>query len=266
MKENKEFRDHRKDVMKRFLKAGIDGFLDHEILELLLILTTDKGDVRPTAELLLKKYKYLNKIHEAPITELIKVPKMSAKSAILLKIIRGCSEYYLRGKVKKENLLKCGPELINYLKMSMGEMRDEAFKTVFLNIQSEVIEIETINTGTLDQSVVYPRKIIERAIFHNAAALIFVHNHPSGSIRPSYADKELTNLLVSAAAVMDIEVYDHLIIAGDKYFSFRDGGLISNLEKSFMPVIRMSIHAKYRNHKGTVYRLRPKDVAQAAGL
>ena len=127
----------------------------------------------------------------------------------------------------------------------MSGMRDESFTTFFLNVQGEVIEVETTHSGTVDQTMIYPRKIIERALFHNAVALIFAHNHPGGSIKPSYADKELTNLLVSAAAMMDIEVFDHLIIGHDDYFSFRDEGLI-NGQKVFLPVVRMSIHNKRR--------------------
>ena len=74
--------------------------------------------------------------------------------------------------------------------------------------------------------MVYPRKVLERALHHKAAALIFVHNHPGGKVRPSYSDKEITASLVEAAKSMDIEVHDHIIIGKEGYFSFRDSGLL----------------------------------------
>lgn len=241
MPETSVRKNYRKNMMKKYWENGLKGFLEDEILELLLSLSIKKGETRPIAALLLDKYKELNKIHDAPIEELLKLPGLTMHAAIILKLVRDCSEYYLLKKVKKRNLLKCGVDLINYCRMSMAEMRDESFKTFFLNVQGEVTDIETIHYGTVDQTAIYPRKIIERALFHNAVALIFAHNHPGGNTQPSYSDKELTELLVSAAAIMDIEVYDHLIIGEDDYFSFRDAGLISG-HRTFLPVIRMAIH------------------------
>ena len=96
----------------------------------------------------------------------------------------------------------------------------------FLNVQNEIIGIETIHTGTVDQSTVYPRKIIERTLYHNAVALILMHNHPGGSFKPSKSDIEITNSIIATATNMDIEIYDHIIIGREDYFSFRDSGLL----------------------------------------
>ena len=137
-----------------------------------------------------------------------------------------CSDLYLKRRVVKKPRVCCAPDLINYCRMSMAGLKDEQFRVVFLNTQNEIIEIETIQEGTIDQSVVYPRKVMERALHYKAAALIFVHNHPGGKVKPSYADKEITNSLVTAAKSMDIEVHDHIIIGKEGYYSFRDSGLI----------------------------------------
>lgn len=145
---------------------------------------------------------------------------------MLLKVARDCSDLFLKKKAVKKSRVCCAPDLINYCRMSMSGLKDEQFRVVFLNTQNEIVEIETIQEGTIDQSVVYPRKVMERALYHKASALIFVHNHPGGKVRPSMADKEITGSLVSAAAAMDIEVHDHIIIGKEGYFSFRDAGLM----------------------------------------
>jgi DNA repair protein RadC len=241
MSTTREICKFRKDIMTRYMEKGIDGFLESEILELLLVLSIPRGDIKPLATQLMQYYKELNKVHDASVRELLEIPGINIRTALFIKFAKECSEYYLRQKVKKKSLLRCGLDIINYSRMMMAGMRDENFATFFLNVQGEVIDVEIMQTGTVDQTVIYPRKIIERALFHNAVALIFAHNHPGGSIRPSYEDKELTSILVSAATIMDIEVFDHLIMSQDEYFSFRDEGLIGG-EKTFIPVLRMSIH------------------------
>jgi DNA repair protein RadC len=237
-----EINKYRKEVMKKFIEEGIEGFLENEILELLLILSVPKGDIKPLAAQMLQHYKELSNVHEAPLKELLEIPGINIRTALYIKLAKECSEHYLRQKVKKQNL-RSGMDIINYCRKKMQGMTDEYFTTFFLDAQGEVIEVETTKRGKVDQTLVYPRKIIERALFHNAAALIFARSHPGGAIKPSYADKELTNRIVSAAATMEIAVFDHLIIGLDDHFSFRDEGLI-NGQKIFLPAPRISMHEK----------------------
>lgn len=98
-----------------------------------------------------------------------------------------------------------------------------------MNIQNEVIEIEVLHEGTLNEVAVYPRKVIERALYYKAAELIFIHNHTTGVTRPSSEDRYITELLIKAATAIDIEVYDHIIIGKKDYFSFRESGLIEKM-------------------------------------
>ena len=108
----------------------------------------------------------------------------------------------------------------------MGWLRDEQFRLVYLNTRNQVIRDEVLQEGTVDQTVVYPRKVLERAIQLKATALIMVHNHPSGSVLPSLEDKELTRTLVQAAHNLQIKIHDHLIIGRDDHFSFLENNLL----------------------------------------
>jgi len=220
------FHEHRKRLKEKFKKAGFVGFHEYEALEFLLTYAIPRRDVKPLAKSLLEKFGDFQGVLEAPVEELAGFPGMGEHSALLIKLARDCSDMFLKKKAVKKSRVCCAPDLINYCRMSMAGLKDEQFRVVFLNTQNEIIEIETVQEGTIDQSVVYPRKVMERALYYKAAALIFVHNHPGGKVRPSMADKEITNSLVTAATAMDIEVHDHIIIGKEGYFSFRDAGLM----------------------------------------
>lgn len=220
------FHEHRQRIKDKFRKNGFNGFQDYEALELLLTYAIPRRDVKPVAKELIARFGDFQGVLDAPVKELTAFPGLGEHSATLLKLARECSDLYLKKKALKGRRVCSSPELINYCRMSMGGLKDEQFRVVFLNTQNEIIEIEIIQEGTIDQSVVYPRKVMERALYHKAAALIFVHNHPGGNVRPSYADKEITKTLVDAAKSMDIEVYDHLIIGKDSFFSFMDSGML----------------------------------------
>ena len=104
---------------------------------------------------------------------------------------------------------------------------------IYLSTKNEVIEVETLEEGTINQTAVYPRKIIEGALKHNASALIFVHNHPSGDPTPSKTDRQLTEDLKRAASTIDITVHDHIIIGRNSHFSGRENGwLLKNIPSS----------------------------------
>jgi len=226
-KENKpHFHEHRQRLKEKFVKNGLEGFHDYETLELLLTYAIPRRDVKPLAKELIVRFKNFQGVLDAPADQLKAVPGIGEHSALLIKVVKDSAGFYLKKKAQDKPRICSSPELINYCMMTMGSLKDEQFRVVFLNTQNEIIEIETVQEGTIDQSVVYPRKVMERALHYKAAALIFVHNHPGGNIRPSYADQEITKTLVTAAESMDIEVYDHLIVGKDSFYSFRDAGMM----------------------------------------
>lgn len=113
-----------------------------------------------------------------------------------------------------------------YLSAQLRGYEHEVFACLFLDNQHRMIELEELFKGTLDSAAVYPREVLKRALFHNAAAVIFAHNHPSGINEPSSADKQMTDKLTQALALFDIRVLDHFIIADGRPYSFAEHGLL----------------------------------------
>lgn len=121
-----------------------------------------------------------------------------------------------------------GPEdLIEYLSMSAANLKEEIFKVVYLNSANVVLAAEDLFKGTIDQSAVYPREIIKRAFELNASGLIFVHNHPSGNLKPSQHDLSLNEKLVKACRAVDLTPLDHLIIGPTGHISLKEKGFFT---------------------------------------
>jgi DNA repair protein RadC len=97
---------------------------------------------------------------------------------------------------------------------------------LFLDGRNQLIESETLKTGTVNRAVVFPRKIVERALYHHAVSVIVAHNHPSGALEPSVEDKDVTRSIKNALQTVDISLLDHIIIGGNGYFSFKNKGFI----------------------------------------
>ena len=113
-----------------------------------------------------------------------------------------------------------------WLRLHCAQLEHEVFMVLYLNVQNQMIDIEEMFRGTLTQTSVYPREIVKSAIQHNAADIVFAHNHPSGNIHPSRADEALTQTLKAALALVDVRVLDHFIVAGEHTVSFAERGLI----------------------------------------
>ncbi|AVS07838.1 DNA repair protein RadC [Escherichia coli] len=114
----------------------------------------------------------------------------------------------------------------DWLRLKMAGLEREEFMVLYLNQQNQLMGYETLFTGTINSTEVHPREVVKRALYFNAAAVIFAHNHPSGEITPSQADKTLTQRLVNILQLVDIRVLDHLIVGGKHIFSFAEHGLV----------------------------------------
>lgn len=114
----------------------------------------------------------------------------------------------------------------DWLMLKMGTLEREEFIVLYLNNQNQLLAHETLFTGTLSHTEVHPREVVKRALYFNAAAVIFAHNHPSGEVNPSQADKVITQRLVQALRLVEIRVPDHLIVGGRQIFSFAEHGLL----------------------------------------
>ncbi|EHS94423.1 UPF0758 protein yfjY [Klebsiella michiganensis] len=114
----------------------------------------------------------------------------------------------------------------DWLRLKMGPLEREVFVVLYLNNQNQLLAHETLFTGTISHTEVHPREVVKRALYFNAAAVIFAHNHPSGEVTPSQADKAITQRLLHALMLVEIRVLDHLIAGGTQILSFAEHGLL----------------------------------------
>ena len=126
----------------------------------------------------------------------------------------------------KRESLNCPEAVRAWLRLSLPSKEREVFCCAFLDAQNRVIALEELFAGTLTQTSVYPREVVKAALYHNCAAVIFAHNHPSGIAEPSHADQVITACLKQALTLVDVKVIDHFIIAGAQTLSFAERGLI----------------------------------------
>jgi DNA repair protein RadC len=227
---------HRERLRQKFLKSGLKGFHDYEIIEMLLTLGTPRKDCKQQAKEAIEKFKTLRGVLAAPPEELQEIEGIGPDNIFGVKLIGEIAPEFLKEKILEAPSCKSSREVFDYLNLSMRDLKSEVFKVMFLNAQNRIIEVENLFEGTLTASAVYPREIIKSAIKHNAAALIFAHNHPSGDPAPSDNDKQITRDLVFAGNLMQMKVLDHIIIGDNRYFSFADKGLIEKYDLDFLSI------------------------------
>ncbi|MFQ5721253.1 MAG: DNA repair protein RadC [Candidatus Aminicenantales bacterium] len=224
---------HRWRLRQKFLKGGLDGFLDYEIIELLLTLGTPRRDCKQQAKKAIKKFKSLRGVLEAEDEELQEIDGLGHNNIFGLKLVQEVSRRFLKERMMSRPVCHSSQEVFDYLYHSLRDLKVERFEVIFLDAKNQIIDSKTFFEGTVDSSAVYPREIIKFALKVGSSSLIFVHNHPSGDPRPSDSDKEITKDLVFAAQMMEIRVLDHIIIGNNCYFSFADKGLIKDYNLLF---------------------------------
>jgi len=165
-------------------------------------------------------------LDSASFSELCSVEGIGMAKAAQIKAALEIGKRFLREKTKIGRKIKSVDDVVNYYKPYLRDLKKEVFKVMLLDGRNKIVNDITISEGSLTASVVHPREVIKEAIKESAAAVIFVHNHPSGDSKPSDEDIEITNRLVQACDLVGIRVLDHVIIGGDGYMSFVDAGLM----------------------------------------
>jgi DNA repair protein RadC len=224
---------HRQRLREKFMEGGLERFSDEEVVEFLLSLGTPRKDVKPQAREALKRFGTLSEVLSAPIIKLTDIHGVGPKNALYLNLIHQVARRYLKDRAQGRLFFTSSKSIFDYLFHSLRDLKREVFKVLFLNRKNELIRDEDVFVGTLTGSAVYPREIMALALEHKAAALVFVHNHPSGDPSPSPEDHRLTRDLVWAAKMLLIQVLDHVIIGHNTYFSFADEGLIRRFIHEF---------------------------------
>ena len=217
---------HRKRLRDRFLKSGLDGFLDYEIVELLLTLGTPRKDCKQMAKEAIKTFKGLRGVLDATLEELQKVKGIGPSNAFGIKLFQAISEKYAREKMPKKIPLTSSQAVVDYLREKLGREKKEHFVILSLNARSNLIRENIISVGTLNANLVHPREVFKEAIDARAASVIVSHNHPSGDLEPSEDDLEITKRLTEAGKILGIEVLDHIIVIKSGFLSFKEKGLL----------------------------------------
>jgi DNA repair protein RadC len=219
---------HRQRLRERFLRHGLEGFADYEVIELLLTLAIPRADVKPQAKALLARFGNVRGVLDASLEDLQAVPGIGAVTATALRIIREVASLYLQQTAEQYDSLADPNALAHFWRTKVGALPNEVFQVGYLDSGYRLLRdgVDTLEEGTIDRAAVYPRRVIEAALRRGAAALVFAHNHPNGDVRPTEQDKVLTRALVLAATMVHIKVLDHLIVSPDYVFSFRQEGLL----------------------------------------
>ncbi len=225
---------HRQRLRQRFLKSGLAGFHDYEIVELLLTLGQPYRDMKSASKEAIDRFGTLRGVLEAPAEELCRINGIGPINSLSIRLVQEVAREFLKQGLVKKPVADSAQEIFDYLYHSMRDLKYEVFKVLYLNSQNQIIEAEDLFEGTVDASVVWTREVVAKALKHSATALVFVHNHPSGNPEPSDSDRDVTRDLVYAGRIMQIKVLDHIVIGENRYFSFAGAGLIDQFEVDFL--------------------------------
>lgn len=218
---------HRQRLRKRFEKTGLDGFNDYEVLELILTFILPYKDTKPVAKELFERYKSLKGIFDAEITDLQAVKGIGERTAVYFRLLQETFGYLYDEQARNREIqFTKTKHIFGYFKATIGNSKNEIMRAVYLNSQNEMIKAENVSEGTVSETVVLPRKIVETALKHNAVSVIVAHNHPDGIAEPSDNDDKMTEQIRNALQTVNINLQDHLVITESDYFSYRQKGYL----------------------------------------
>jgi len=226
MKEKALYLGHRERLKNRFKISQSRALYDYELLELLLTFAIPRIDVKPLAKKLLKTFKSLSSIMDAGKEELMLVPGIGERSAVLIKLVKEFVVKYFEDPISHPYVLSSPTAAVDFAKAKLGGLSSEVFMAIFLNTKNEVIDYDIIHEGTIDQTIIYPRRIVEQAIQYHAGSMIIFHNHPSGHCSCSEEDKVITGKLKEILNTIDVRLLDHIIVTKNNYFSFQEESIL----------------------------------------
>jgi len=210
---------------EKLLKFGADKLSDTELLAILLRVGSNGKSAVDMARELINQFGTFRNIDSKSFAELKRNGLGVAKIAQIKAAIE-IGKRFLNEKSLSKIKIKTSQDMVDYFIPYMRDMKKEIFKAVLLDGKNKIIKEVTITEGTLTKSIVHPREVIKEAVTESAAALVLIHNHPSGEPQPSQDDIDITKRIISACELVGIKTLDHIIIGDNDYFSFFNGGLI----------------------------------------
>ena len=220
-----DHKGHRERLRKRFIENGLDGFEEHQALELFLFYAIPRKDTNPLAHRLLGRYRTLSGVCDAPIDELQQDFGISENAAALLKLLPELSRLYNESRLTKDNIIDLDT-LGEIVKQKFIGRTAEVVVLVLGDAKGKMVYFDVVAKGSISSSDFPVRRIVELAIRHNARIAVIAHNHPSGNALPSKSDMETTRLIADTLRGVGVRLIDHYIIADNDYISFRESRLM----------------------------------------
>jgi DNA repair protein RadC len=211
---------------EKLIELGAEALSDAELLAIFLRVGVTGKSAVDLARDLLTKFGSLNGIFAATEHELSQVHGIGSSKYVQLQAIFEMSQRALSEQLQTRDVLNSPQAVRDYLVLKLGSLTKEVFLVLFLDTQNRLLATEEMFSGSLKETSVYPREVVKRALHHNAAAVIFAHNHPTGIAQQSSADELLTKQLKQALDLVDVRVLDHFIVAGNNTLSFAQKGLL----------------------------------------
>ena len=210
---------HRQRLKQRFLEEGLESFTDIQVLELLLFFSVPRQDTNPIAHALPDHFGSLYQVLEAPVEELRKVKGVGEQSALLLSLMNDVARYFQVDRTMREKILPtvqaCGEYLVPFF---FGRNVETVF-LLCLDAKCKVLCCKEVGQGSVNSAGISVRKIVETALAANATTVVLAHNHPSGVLTPSRGDIDVSIQVGNALKPVEIELLDHIVVAGSEYCS-----------------------------------------------
>ena len=215
---------HRQRLKDRFLREGLDGFTDIQVLELLLFYAVPRRDTNPIAHALLERFGSLAKVLDAPVVKLTQVDGISENGATFLKLVREIERRYALSQ-GEEIILNTIDDCCEYLSRFFTGKKNETVFLLSLDAKLKMLSCREVGEGSVNYASVPIRRVVEMALDDGATSVILAHNHPSGIAIPSNDDIQTTRRLAMALSTVEIQLADHIVVAEDEYVSMVQSGI-----------------------------------------
>lgn len=217
---------HRKRLRDRLLSGGPEALADYELLEFILFAGSARGDTKPLAKALIRHFGSVPAALNASPDAIRQIKGIGEVTAAYLRAVALIAKRMARITVAEAPVISTSQALHDYLFTDMAQNTRENVRILYLSSTNRLIADQLVSEGSIDEAAIYPREVVRRAFDVGAAALILVHNHPSGNAEPSKADIQITQRIAEAGQLLGIAVHDHIIVGKEGSVSFRQRGLL----------------------------------------
>jgi DNA repair protein RadC len=216
---------HRQRMRVRFEQMGLDGFQDHEILEMLLYYCIPRKNTNEIAHRLLKEFESISRVFNASAKELERVEGVGHNTALFLTMIRQTERFFRPKESENEHVLTGMEKCYKHLVQKMAARRNETVMLLCLDAKCKELGCHIVSEGSMNAANISIRKIVDIALSTNASSVVLAHNHPSGIALPSQEDVQTTKQISMALRMVDVILADHIVVADNDYVSLCQSAL-----------------------------------------